>query len=210
MPTRVYLDESEVVPLLTKMRLPRWVILELASSVAGERANVSLDDPPSATGYESWRWGTRFSREHAALKTLGWASCEKDQISGICNAELGIKLVVCNTDSNTGNPFRSPKNLCEKGAASCRLIDKNSGQISMRFIQEEIDDDLWYLCQYFCEQYISVEISRPSSEMAGIIRAFSDRIIIAKPGEIPGIRRVVVPQEFADVPRPRASRKRPG
>jgi hypothetical protein len=206
--TRIFVAETEVVPLLTRMRLPRWVILELVSSVAGERANVSPDDPPGATGYESWRWGTRFSREHEALKTLGWVACEKDQISGIRNAASGIKLVVCNTDSNTGNPFRSPKNLCEKGAASCRLIDKNSGQIPMRFIQDEIDDDLWYLCQ-FSGTVHSIEISRPSSEVAGTITKFSDRIIIARPGEIPGIRRVVVPQEFADVPRPRASRKRP-
>lgn len=203
----VYVDEAVVVPLLTKMRLPRWVLLELASKVAGERANVTDDDPPTIAGHESWRWGTRFSREDKTLKDLGWIACEKDQVSGIRNDALGIKLVVCNTDANTGNQFKPPKNLSEKGPASCKLIKKNSGQTQMHFIKEEKKDDLWYLCQYFSDQHITIELSRPDAEMGGIISNFSDRIIIAKPGEIPGIRRISVPQDFAEVPKPKVSRK---
>src|ERR1700733_62839 len=111
----VYVDEAVVVPLLTKMRLPRWVMLELASKVAGERANVTDDDPPSAVGYETWRWGTRFAREDETLKSLQWVACEKDQVSGIRNPELRTKLVACSTDMNTGNPNKSPKNLSDKG-----------------------------------------------------------------------------------------------
>lgn len=208
MPTKVYLDEAVVVPLLTKIRLPRWIMIDLSSQIAGERANVTDDDPPTATGYETWRWGTRFCREDKTLKGLGWVPCEKDQISGIKNDALKLKLVICNTDSNTGNPFKAPKNLSEKGPASCKLIGKNSSQIDMGFPHD--DDagyDLWYYCSFYCERYISIEVSRPSGETAGVVSSFSDRIIIAKPGELPGIRRHVVPQEFADVPRPTVTRK---
>lgn len=209
MPTREYVDEVEVVPLLTKILLPRWVILELVEQVAGERANVSDEyDPPTAIGYETWRWGTRYSREHEELKKLGWVPCEKHQISGIRNASLKMKLAVCSTDANTGVVGKRPKNINEKGPSTCRLINKNSAQIS--FLPDEEDeeaDELWYLCLHFSKTHIAIEISRPSEETAGTITDYSDRIIIAKPGEIPGIRRYVVPQEFADVSKPTVRRK---
>src|ERR1041384_2713699 len=98
----------------TVMRLPRWVILELITSIAGERANVSPVDAPQVMGFETWRWGTRFAREHEELKKLGWEVCEKNQISGIRNGAVKIKLVVCATNSNTGNLRRPPKNFTER------------------------------------------------------------------------------------------------
>jgi hypothetical protein len=203
----VHTDEQDVVLLLSKMKLPRWVLLELASKIAGERANITEDDVPTAAGYETWRWGTRYAREDTALKELGWVACEKDQVSGLRNDAVGIKLVICNTDANTGNKHRPPKNLSEKGPASCKLIKKNRGQYEMSFIKEEKGDELWYFCQHFSEHHITLELSKPDSEMGGIISSFSERIIIAKPGEIPGIRRIKVPQEFAEVPKPKVSRK---
>lgn len=209
MPTNVYFKEEEVVPLLNKMRLPRWVILDLVAKVAGERANVTDDDPPTAVGYESWRWGTRYSREEETLKKLGWVACNKDQLAGIRNDALGIKLVVCNTDRNTGNPAKPPKNLSERGPSACKEIQKNGRQLKMEFMVEEPRDQFWYLCQWFCDAYISIEISRADDEVGGVISNFSDRIIVAKPGEIPGIRRFTVPQDFADVPKPKVARKRP-
>jgi hypothetical protein len=207
MPTNVYVEETVVVPLLTQMRLPRWVLLELASKIGGERANVAAHEPPPVAGFEKWRWGTRYCREDQTLKDGGWVLCDRDQVSGIRNAELGIKLVVLATDPNTGNPFKAPKNVTEKGPASCRLIGRNTGQMKLGFIQDEPQDDLWYFCLHLSEQYISIEVSRPNSEFGGLITSFSDRIIIAKPGEIPGIRRVVVAEDFAVVPKPQVSRK---
>lgn len=210
MPARVFIDETEVVPLLTQMLLPRWVMLELAGQIAGERANVSPVDAPPVVGFETWRWGTRFCREHPELRALGWEVCEEDQVSGIKNQALKLKLVFCNTDSNTGKLAKSPKNTNEKGPASCRLIGRNSGQLSLPLSEapEKRPCDLWYFCCHFCDAYIAIEVSRPSSEIGGIVTGFSDRIIIAKPHEIPGISRNVVPEEFADVPKPKVTRKR--
>jgi hypothetical protein len=206
MPTNVYADETVVVPLLTKMKLPRWVLLEIGSKTAGERANVATCEPPPVAGFETWRWATRFFREDKTLRESGWMLCEADQVSGIRNAELGIKLVACTSDANTGGP-KTPKNVTVKGPASCRLIGLNTGQMKLGFVQDEPRDDLWYYCLFLSEQYISIELSRPNSEIGGFITNFSDRIIIAKPGEIPGIRRVVVPEDFADVPKPQVTRK---
>ena len=102
MSTKVFADETVVVPLLMKMHLPRWVLLDLASKTAGERANVAAYEPPPVAGFETWRWATRFFREDKTLRDGGWLLCDQDQVSGIRNADLGIKLVACTTDANTG------------------------------------------------------------------------------------------------------------
>lgn len=208
--TKLFVEETVVVPLLTKMCLPRWALLEILTSVAGERANVAPGEPPTVPGYESWRWGTRYLRENRALRDLGWVSCDKDQVHGIRNAALGFKLVICNTDSNTGSPnlSKSPKNVGERGPAGVRLIRRNSTQTKMHFIEDDPQDDLWYLCQWFNEKMITAEVSRPESELGGIVSSWSDRIIISKPGDMPGIRRRIdIQEDFAAVPRPQISRK---
>lgn len=206
--TKIYSDETETVPFLTQMKLPRFAILEVLSSVAGERANVRDGiDPPSATGYETWRWGTRFLREHEALAKNEWQICERDQVSGIFNAKLNIKLTMLPTDSNTGTA-KSPRNATIKGPSTCKLIDHNSGQGNFSFIKSEQPPALWCLCTYFCDFYVAAEISRPSMQVNGFVRDYSDRIIVAKPFEIPGIKkRHSVPEEYAEVARPIVKRK---
>jgi hypothetical protein len=206
MPT--FSDETAVVPMLAKMRLPRHVLLDMATKIGGERANVAPNEPAPVIGFETWRWGTRFFREDVTLKDSGWTTCDLNQVAGIRHKELQIKLVCCGTDSNTGNPTRSPKNVSERRANSCKLIARNAQQFKFDLgVAEEPQDDLWYYCSYFCDNFISIELSRPTSEIGGFITAYSHRIIIAQPGEIPGIRRRVVPEEFADVPKPQVSRK---
>ena len=102
MPT--FTDETTVVPMLTKMKLPRHVLLELANKIGGERANVAEHEPSNVVGFETWRWGTRFAREDKTLSGLGWVLCGSDQVAGIRHPELRTKLVCCGTDANTGNP----------------------------------------------------------------------------------------------------------
>jgi hypothetical protein len=209
MTTKIYSDETETVPILTQMKLPRYVILEILSSMAGERANVRDGfDPPSATGYETWRWGTRFLREHEVLGKSGWQVCERDQVSGIFNSALNIKLTVLPTDNSTGTS-KSPRNVTIKGPSTCNLIDHNSGQGKFSFIKSEPPPPaLWCLCTYFCDLYIAAEISRPSMQVGGVVRDYSDRIVVAKPFEIPGIRkRHSVPEDYAEVARPIVKRK---
>jgi hypothetical protein len=210
MPTRLYIEETDVIPTLTRMKLPRFVMLEVLSSVAGERANVRDGyDPPSATGYETWRWGVRFLRENRVLTDSGWTVCERDQISGIFHAGLNIKLAVLPTDKNTGSS-KPPRNVTAKGPASCKLIRQNSDQMRMDFIKHELSPPaLWCFCPFFCDLYMALEISRPSLEVGGIVRDFSDRIVVAKPFEIPGIRkRHTIPEDFAEVARPMVKRKK--
>lgn len=95
-----------------------------------------------------------------------------------------------------------------KGPASCDLIDKNHGQEMFAFMPPTAPTiDLWYYCIHLSEQHIAIELSRPTLQVGGIITDFSDRIIIARPGEIPGIRRVLVSEDFAELPKPQVSRR---
>ena len=208
MPTTLLMD-APAEALLTRMRLPKQVIWDLAVKVGGERANVAIHEPPQVVGFETWRWGTRYSREDTTLTELGWALCDKDQVAGIRHAELKIKLVVCGTDKNTGTP-KSPKNLSEKGPANCKLIERNSGQLKLKLIvaeeKEPAPDDLWYLCLHYGHDFIAIEVSRPDAEVGGIISHFSDRIIVAKPGDLPATRKIDVPEDFAEVPKPQVTR----
>jgi hypothetical protein len=213
MACKVRFEEAEVVPWLDRIRLPRDVMLGIFEATLGERANVTESDPLTTPGTETWRWGTRFCRDNPELRKLGWIACRKHQLDGIRNDELGIKLVVCNTDSFTGVVSKSPRNIAEKGSVACKLIAKNSGQGSFSFIEPDTSDaakyDFWYFCLYASDRSVAAEISRPDSIVANIIRNFSDRIIICKPGDRPGLRLPdPVPEDFAEVEKPKLIRKK--
>jgi hypothetical protein len=211
----IVFEEPKVVSFLNGLRLPRHVMLEILSRISGERANVRTSDPKTAKGFESWRWGTRFCREDETLLSLGWISCEHNQIDGIRNDDLRVKLVVCNMSANAGNPdpHRQPKNTNRKGVANCARIDGNSPQLTMGFPSSTRLDpldlyDFWYFGIHISEKQISAEISRANSEVGGYIESFSDRIILARPGELPGLKSFgPITEDFAEVVMPSVGRK---
>jgi hypothetical protein len=127
----IYAKDPVVLPLLNRMCLPRQALIDIGIKVGGERANVAEYEPPQVAGFETWRWGTRFFREDEGIRGLDWEACDRDQVSGIKNPKLRIKLVVCATNINTGNPDpnKQPKNLRDRGPASRRLIHQNTGQM---------------------------------------------------------------------------------
>jgi hypothetical protein len=71
-----------VVPMLTKMKLPRHVLLDLASKIGGERANVADHEPSNVVGFETWRWGTRM-RKRPAGAGLGRQAAGIERAQGI-------------------------------------------------------------------------------------------------------------------------------
>lgn len=213
---RIVVHEPKVVSVLNGLRLPRATMLEILSAVAGERANVRASDPKTAKGFEVWRWGTRFCRENENLASLSWVPCEHNQIDGIRNDDTRVKLVVCNMDARAGNPdpHKQPRNTNKKGVANCARIEGNSPQMSMGFPAAKPVDpldlyDFWYFGIHISEEQISAEISRANEEVGGFIVSYSDRVILAQPGEMPGLRAFdSVPEDFADVPVPSVHRKK--
>ena len=212
---KIVADEPTVVSSLNGLRLPRGTMLAILTSVSGERANVRNSDPKTAKGFETWRWGTRFCREDEVLASLGWVACEHNKLDGIRNDDLRVKLAVCNMTANAGNPdpYRQPTNTNKKGVASCARIESNSSQLTMGFpIDTPVDPldhyDFWYFGVHVTEKQISAEISRANLEISGFIKGFTERIILAQPGEIPGLRAFgPVAEDFAEVPAPSVGRK---
>lgn len=212
---KLVVDEPKVTSFLNGLRLPRETMLEILSSIAGERANVRDSDPKTARGFETWRWGTRFCREDETLAALGWVPCEHNQIDGIRNDDLRVKLVVCNMNGHAGNPdpHKQPRNTNKKGIANCTKIEGNSSQITMGFPTSTPLDpidlyDFWYFGIHITRKQISAEISRADLEVGGFIASFSDRVILAQPGDLPGLGAYLpVAEEFADVPQPAVGRR---
>jgi hypothetical protein len=213
MPCTIRFEEADVVASLDRMRLPRDIMLGIFEATLGERANVTESDPVTTPGTETWRWGTRFCRDDPQLRQLGWVSCRANQLDGIRNDDLRIKLVVCNTDSFTGIISKTPRNIAGKGAVSCKLIEQNSYQQNLPFIEVETAPDysgydFWNFCIHASDRAVAAEISRPDEILGDFIRHFSDRIILCKPGDRPGLRRPgPVPEEFAEIEKPTLIRK---
>jgi hypothetical protein len=203
MPCTIRFEEADVVSFLDALRLPRDVMLGIFEATIGERANVTDSDPITTPGTETWRWGTRFCRDDPQLR----------QLDGIRNDDLRIKLVVYNTDPFTGIISKTPRNVAPKGAVAERLIENNAGQQSL--FPEEVKPeaeylkyDFWTFCIHATDRAVAAEISRPDIMVGDFIRSFSDRIILCKPGERPGLRRPgPVPEEFAEIEKPTLIRK---
>lgn len=214
MPCRILVEDFEVVPCLTQMRLPKEILLDIFERGLGERSNVNENDPVTTYGTETWRWMTRFLREHPELRASGWVKCRHNQMEGIRNDALKIKLVVMNTDSATGIPSKLPRNVAGKGPSCLKHIKSNSEQIPFAFFESDVDHpidkyDFFVFCAYAGEKYASAEISRPDGLRGETISSFSTRVMLCQPGEFTGYRRPVpVPEDFAEIEKPVVVRKR--
>lgn len=213
---KIIREEESVLHFLKGLRLPPSVMMDILLRTAGEAANVRGSDPRTVKGFETWRWGTRFCRESEELKSLGWVHCEHNQIDGIRNDDLRVKLVACNMDKNAGNPdpYKQPKNVNRKGPANCARIGVNNGQLDMGFPEDVPVDpidlyDFWYFGFHISETQISAEISRADSEVGGFINHYSERVILAAPGEIDGYKlHDILDDDFAEVAPPKIVRKK--
>lgn len=210
----VLIEDIEVIPQLLGWNLPKEVALDILDRAAGERAHVNAFDPAATGGHEMRRWLTRFLRESELLKTLGWVACAHDQLEGIRNDELKIKLVALNTDARAGMPSMEPTSVSDKGAAAERRIkaneDRRQGHLfGFQPSPNPIDDyDFLYFCVHASEKALSAEISRPSGMTAGFITNWSYRVILSQPGERPGLRPPHrVDEDFAEVTKPTILRR---
>lgn len=207
-------EPLDVGPRLDELLLPMAQLIDVLESAAGERANVTNSDPITTPGTEMWRWGTRFLRENPVLRDLGWVACRHNQIDGIRHDELKMKVVVINTDAATGMPSKQPQNCADKGPAAERAIENNFKRDQMSLFGREPEDDpiasydFWYFCAHASDKYVSGELSRPNEMSGRTIRNFSERLIVAKPGDMPGLRRPEpVPEDFAKIEKPTLLRK---
>lgn len=173
--------EPEVSDKLSQLRLNREKLDEVIHAMVAARNGCTPNDVPSAAGYYSWAAGTRRMRELFADD--GWTKNEAGQLSTLFNEELGIKVVVSNTDDGTGVEAGMPQNRSQKGAATDRAISRN--QMFMGAIIDEARDstsEYWYLCVYAEGDVVRAELSLPVELTNGYFTGFQQRIFLTGHG----------------------------
>jgi len=165
-----------------------WLI-ETANAMAAAGAECTDNDPSGARGWRRWQMGTRRIRElHCTSEE--WCRDETDQVASIFNHQLGVRIVVCNTDDGTCVEGRAPKNRSKKGAATDRAVDGNQASfwdygtmdekvISLRPARAEPESLVtWHLCVYHEGEDLRAELSCAIAASGGFFEEYRERIFI--------------------------------
>jgi hypothetical protein len=115
----------EVSTRLRELHMRRPILLNVLRACVAEYGGCTDNDPPSARGWEVYRWGTRSFREESLSTGLGWAKDDTANLSSIRNDGLGIAIVMLNTNQVTGSldPEAVPQNRLKKGVLHERAVD---------------------------------------------------------------------------------------
>jgi len=196
----------EVDNRLRRLRTSREQLIEVAEAMAAAANECTANDPTGSRGWRSWQMGTRRNREiHSGRE--GWANDNEDQIPSILNEEIGVRIVVCNTDDGTCLNGRTPQNRSRKGPATQRLVDNNQGDlfeaghiahpdsvIRLRPVKTEAaspDVRTYMLCVFCQDDELRAELSFATRSSAGFFAKFEERIFISggDAGKLDGVKR---------------------
>lgn len=191
MPTKIIANFIEVGNRLQELGTKREWLLDVAEAMAAASNECTENDPSGAHGWRSWQMGTRRNREiHCGQD--GWIKDDTDQIPSILNEEIGIKIVVCNTDDGTCIQGREPQNRSRKGPATERLVESNQADlfpdehiphpdsVVVPFSEERRGPGIltYMLCVYQEQDELRVELSCVISASGGYFAKFDERIFI--------------------------------
>lgn len=180
MAARIFKEEGDVNLRLAELGAPKKLLLQAVRGAVAAFDSCTDNDPPGAPGYETYRVGTRDLRA-ALLPTGAW---ERDNggLASILNAGTATRVVVLNTDQNTGDIMAKPTNRLEKGVLHERAIEGDSAWLDgMR--PPELSTRIWYLCLHISGGKVTAELSRPSAIKDGFIIDWEERIMLVEPGE---------------------------
>lgn len=198
MPAIIVSRPIEIANELERIGLTGEQVLEIIHAMAGAKADATENDPPGAGGWSAWRMGIRRSREVTIhdKRFPDWERDETGQVSSVINREIGVRLLVANTDDGTGIDAqdRYPQNRSKKGAATDRLVQSNQGSF-FEWLEESSNVVVfptsaepqgmvsWYVCVYTGGEEVRAEVSCPIGIEAGFFTGFHKRIIILGEGD---------------------------
>jgi hypothetical protein len=178
--------EIEVDERLAALRLSRAVLIDAVRASVAAYGGCTDNDPPSARGYEPWRYGTRHLRELLLPADLGWIKDDTANLSSVRHDDLAIRIIVLNTDNKTGSltPEPGPQNRLKKGILHERAIGSATGWLpGLPKPFDEPQHAVWYLCVHINGEKVLAELSRPAAIENGFVVSWSERIIIVGPDD---------------------------
>jgi hypothetical protein len=179
-------EEIDVDGRLAGLRLSRAALIDAIRACVAAYGGCTDNDPPSARGYEPWRYGTRHLRELLLPADLDWKKDDTANLSSVRNDDVGIRIIVLNTDERTGSltPEPGPQNRLKKGILHERAIGSTTGWLpGLPKLFDEPQHDVWYLCVHVSGEKVLAELSRPAAIENGFIVGWKERIIIVGPDD---------------------------
>lgn len=116
---------------LDELGLSSEMLVTALSRARAEAVQCTDLDPRSARGYTLWAKVVRFLREE--LVQRGWEKLVVQNSELVVNYDLGIKILCCSGDANTGALAADPQPKTEKGPTFYEAIASNGDQLSFDF-----------------------------------------------------------------------------
>lgn len=202
----VILDSPpEVRARLRQLDVEYEECVEVVKAMIGAANGCTDNDPPSARGWDSWRFGVRRWRD--LKRPQGWLKDETENLSTIVHPDAKFRIAVSNTDESTGLRSGHPRSKTMKGDGSRRAVDFNrQPPLPIPEFQEEFRRQLlaaaaahaqiWYLCLFNDGETVRAELSKPGGIEAGHFAGWQERIILIDDDGPVGDRSVVEDGDF--------------
>jgi hypothetical protein len=176
----LFAADPEAIELLQGMELDRKGLIEVVRFADRERALCTSND---VRGFDLITVNDKAAR---GLREIfcgkNWVKDETDNQAGIRNPRLGIRVIACNFDDNTGNELVDPTNRVAKGAASRTKARCNAtGWLPglPEIVPADVAVKTWVLGIYSQEnEPLRAELSLPIPFSGDRYTLFSKRIIL--------------------------------
>jgi hypothetical protein len=164
-------------------RLQRQDLMESVIAAVVAVGACTENDPPTARGYDAWRFALRRLRE--VLRPQGWEKDDTGNFSTVVSHPARVRIAVVNTDDATGNPRIYPTNRSRKGANADRASQINQFVLPFpNWVELEPEEAAipgyatWYLCINVGGHQVRAELSLPTRMEGGYFADWNERIIL--------------------------------
>lgn len=180
-------DPNDVHRRLKALGLTFEECMRVVNAMVAAFNGCTDNDPPTAAGWDAWRFGTRTFRD--VKRSHGWEKDDQDNLSTIVHPDRAFRIAVVNTNEATGVREAQPKNKSAKGSGSERAVRLNREPPLPipEFLKEyeealaaaaRSDAPIWYLCAYISNDAVRAELSFPMTVEGGYLCNWRERIIL--------------------------------
>lgn len=183
----IRVEEWDVEHRLGDFDLTQEKLVDVVRACVAAYGGCTDNDPPTAKGWELWRWGVRRSRE--ILRPEEWEKDDTGGFSTIVNHKRRFRIAIASADDATGRlGGRDPQNRSRKGPASERATTVNQlllpGSDAWPRSKAQVDEyETWHLCVYVGGDAVRAELSRFNGFEGGYLTDCHERIILLGDGD---------------------------